>query len=400
MLSGFRHFSGIPDKVGLKAAVGTGPIAVITVPPHRCNAFLIKSDSIRVLELPNLVWDEVLQHRQTLQQSLAGHSANMAALLEWLWASAMRPCLDALNFNTPILSRNTEEWPRMWRIPTRPLIQFPIHAAGQHWPGRGEIVLDRVMSSYALSLRTLVRGRSYPLPAEPAKSLNNSALLLAMSTTPGLEKDGRLRWAQQEVDMVAVLCPGLHLQTITPEPRKDMILEDLQSCKVFHFAGHGQSYHGEPDQSCLLLQDWQTSPLTVAEMRDYQPQNQKARPFLGYLSACLTGASDQMGLADEGIHLISSLQLAGFRHVVGTLWDVSDQHCVEVARVFYETLRDRGMTEPSAKGFIERPWRCGTAPSTEYHTTHTTQSPPPLVHPHHTNCLTLLIYRLVNSKAI
>ena len=42
---------------------------------------------------------------------------------------------------------------------------------------------------------------------------------------------------------------------------------------------------------------------------------------------------------------MSAFQLAGFRHVVGTLWEVSDSHCVDVARVFYETIRDEGMTD-------------------------------------------------------
>lgn len=356
-LSGFRHFCGTPDEVELKAAAGAGPIAVINVSPHRCDAFLIEKDSIRVLELPDLAWDEVLQRRRTLQRSLKGHHIDMAALLEWLWTSITRPCLDALNFTSPISSGNTAEWPRIWWIPTGPLIQFPIHAAGRDWQAGGETVLDRVMSSYALSLRTLIHGRRYRLPTGPARSSNNRALLLAMSTTPGLERDGRLRWAQKEVDMLAALCPELNLQAITPEPRKDVILDDLQSCKVFHFAGHGQSYPAEPDQSCLLLQDWQTSPLTVAEFRDSRPRDQVARPFLGYLSACSTGASDEKGLADEGIHLISSLQLAGFRHVIGTLWEVSDQHCVKVAEVFYKTLRDRGMTDEAVCQGLHRATR-------------------------------------------
>lgn len=356
-LSGFRHFCGTPGEVELKAAAGAGPIAVINVSPHRCDAFLIEKDSIRVLELPDLAWDEVLQRRRTLQRSLKGHHIDMAALLEWLWTSITRPCLDALNFTSPISSGNTAEWPRIWWIPTGPLIQFPLHAAGRHWQGGGETVLDRVMSSYALSLRTLIHGRRYRLPTGPARSSNNRALLLAMSTTPGLERDGRLRWAQKEVDMLAALCPELNLQAITPEPRKDVILNDLQSCKVFHFAGHGQSYPAEPDQSCLLLQDWQTSPLTVAEFRDSRPRDQAARPFLGYLSACSTGASDEKGLADEGIHLISSLQLAGFRHVVGTLLEVSDQHCVKMAEVFYETLRDRGMTDEAVCQGLHRATR-------------------------------------------
>jgi CHAT domain-containing protein len=50
-------------------------------------------------------------------------------------------------------------------------------------------------------------------------------------------------------------------------------------------------------------------------------------------------------LVDEGIHLASAFQLAGFRHVIGTLWEVSDSHCVDVAKVVYETIRDEGMTD-------------------------------------------------------
>jgi CHAT domain-containing protein len=50
-------------------------------------------------------------------------------------------------------------------------------------------------------------------------------------------------------------------------------------------------------------------------------------------------------LIDEGIHLVSACQLAGFRHVVGTLWEVSDRHCVDVATVLYETIRDEGMND-------------------------------------------------------
>jgi len=64
---------------------------------------------------------------------------------------------------------------------------------------------------------------------------------------------------------------------------------------------------------------------------------QKNPPFLGYLSACSTTVNEVDALADKEIHIFSALQLAGFRHVVGTLWEVSDKHCVDVARVLYET---------------------------------------------------------------
>ncbi|KAM7211575.1 hypothetical protein V8F06_013045 [Rhypophila decipiens] len=72
---------------------------------------------------------------------------------------------------------------------------------------------------------------------------------------------------------------------------------------------------------------------------------QENRPFLGYLSACSTVFNEAVQLTDEGIHLVSAFQLAGFRYVVGSLWEVSDRDCVDVARVLYETLRDEGMTD-------------------------------------------------------
>lgn len=356
-LKGFRHFCGTPDEVELKAAAGSGPIVVINVSVHRCDAFLIERDSIRVLELPDLTMEKVEERLTSLRQSVAGHHADMTELLEWLWTSVTRPCLDALKFTSPISSENTARWPRIWWIPTGPLSQFPLHAAGRHRHGGGEAVIDRVMSSYALSLKTVIHGRRYCLPTGTVGSSSNRALLLAMSTTPGLEGDGRLLWAQQEVDMVAELCPELHLQKSTPEPLKDVVLDDLKSCKIFHFAGHGQSNAAQPSRSCLLLQDWKNSPLTVTDFRDCRLQDQEVQPFLGYLSACSTGANEAQKLADEGIHLISSLQLAGFRHVVGTLWEVSDQHCVDVTRVFYETLRDKGMTDEAVCQGLHRATR-------------------------------------------
>jgi CHAT domain-containing protein len=128
-----------------------------------------------------------------------------------------------------------------------------------------------------------------------------------------------------------------------PPRHKEEVLVHLRACKIFHFAGHGHSDLLDPSRSCLLLEDGDESPLTAGDLRDSRIQ--ETFPFLGYLSACSTGANKVDKLVDEGIHLVSAFQLAGFRHVVGTLWEVSDSHCVDVARVFYETIRDEGMAD-------------------------------------------------------
>jgi CHAT domain-containing protein len=43
-------------------------------------------------------------------------------------------------------------------------------------------------------------------------------------------------------------------------------------------------------------------------------------------------------LLDEAIHLTSAFQLAGFPHVVGTMWDIDDALAVQVAGRFYAGL--------------------------------------------------------------
>ncbi|KAF3184831.1 hypothetical protein TWF225_005742 [Orbilia oligospora] len=140
-----------------------------------------------------------------------------------------------------------------------------------------------------------------------------------------------------------------------PKLRKHDVLENLQECKVFYFVGHGSSYPTEPSQSYLLLEDWKTNPLTVGNIRNCRFQENP--PFLGYLSARLTDTIEAEKLAAERVHLISAFQLAGFQHVIGTLWEVSNKYCVEVARIFYETLRSKGMTDQAVCRKLHRAMR-------------------------------------------
>jgi CHAT domain-containing protein len=59
--------------------------------------------------------------------------------------------------------------------------------------------------------------------------------------------------------------------------------------------------------------------------------------YLAYLSACTT-AYGGTELPDEVIHLASAFQLAGFPHVIGTLWPVSDAGALRMADLFYAHL--------------------------------------------------------------
>jgi CHAT domain-containing protein len=70
-------------------------------------------------------------------------------------------------------------------------------------------------------------------------------------------------------------------------------------------------------------------------------------PFLAYLAACGTGEIMDERFYDESLHLISACQLAGFRHVIGTLWEVNDESCADMARFTYEEMRNGGLSDAS-----------------------------------------------------
>lgn len=43
-------------------------------------------------------------------------------------------------------------------------------------------------------------------------------------------------------------------------------------------------------------------------------------------------------LADEALHIASMMQVAGYKHVIGTLWEAKNQACIGFAECFYKKL--------------------------------------------------------------
>jgi CHAT domain-containing protein len=85
-----------------------------------------------------------------------------------------------------------------------------------------------------------------------------------------------------------------------------------------------------PDGSGLCLRDGDLNVLDIAGLRLEEAD-------LAFLSACHTrlGAGQ---LPDEAVHTAAALRIAGFRHVVGTLWSVNDEAAPQVAAAFYRHL--------------------------------------------------------------
>ncbi|CAG9998320.1 unnamed protein product [Clonostachys byssicola] len=328
---GFEGFLLFPNESELKDAAAKGPIVIVNMGSTRSDAILITQDEITFVPLPLVAWDQ-------LNEFSTGGSKKTEPFLQWCWDCIAEPVLNTLGFKQP----PSGKWPHVWWVLTGRLSNIPIHAAGHHSEGGYNTVIDRVMSSYYTSVRALVYGRKRPAPTVPGP-----ALLLAMEHTPGYQS---LPFTSQEVDVVKKLLDSFSIETIESGPDKESVMANLPLCKIFHWAGHGSTSHGDPMESCLILHQHTEKCLTVANLLETNLYS--SNPFLAYLSACGTGQLHNQNLGDEGIHLINGFLLSGFRHVIGTLWEVQDEICVDVARMTYEGIRENGMADDNSPSSV------------------------------------------------
>ncbi|KAL4742973.1 CHAT domain-containing protein [Aspergillus similis] len=323
---GFQNFLGAPSEDEMRQGAQKGPIVVINLSVYRCDAIIIEEHQISCLALPELSWEET-------RKKGAVDFLKSPRTLEWMWDAITSPILEALGFTQPH-DPAIGDWPHLWWIPTGPLSKFPLHAAGYHRKGTSETVLDRVMSSYSLSVRAVIQGRQYP--TRPVFS--GPTVLVA------IENSG-LPFAKQEIEQLQELCESRKLNTIRSGQHKQDVLSHLPGCSIFHFAGHGHT-DTDPLRSYLLLADGKNDLLTIANLLGLNLR--KNPPFLAYLSACGTGQVRDLKFTDESLHLISAFQLAGFRHVIGTLWEVNDEISARMAIRAYQNMVDGEMTDEAA----------------------------------------------------
>jgi CHAT domain-containing protein/tetratricopeptide (TPR) repeat protein len=335
---GFERFLLAPSEDDLKTAATSGPILIINGSEYHCDAFIITPKKIQCLNLAAFDYADIERRSNTL-----GFQLPDMELLRWLWDTVAEPVLNSLGLTDALEA----DWPRVWWIPVGPLAKFPMHAAGYHTDGSSNTVLDRVISSYSSSVKALIHSRQIGSAESTQQSTEGKVILIGMESTPG---QSSLPYATKEVNKLAKMCTDMHLQVAQPSPYRDDVLADLRSgCKILHFAGHGKTSRLDPLQSALILKDGE---LTVSSLFDLNLQKQK--PFMAYLSACGTGRIKDNQFIDEGLHLINACQLAGFRHVVGSLWEVNDESCLDVATTIYKSMDEHDISDDSVSRGLHR----------------------------------------------
>jgi CHAT domain len=328
-LPGFGDFLMPPGVADLAARCTRGPVAVINLSDLRCDALILTVDGLKVVPLPELSFGDAAARAREFRSDVAaawrpGPAADrVAGTLSWLWDTIAAPVLNAIGAASA--PAEGTPWPRLWWVPTGPLAFLPLHAAGHPAddPAAGSAVLDRVISSYLPTVRSL------PAPADLANPVPPTAVAVAMPSTPDADDLG---YAAAEVAHLAARVPGT--EVLTGDQATGAAVRDALARHTWaHFACHAVSSTTDAAAAQLLLYDHRHRPLTVGDIAALR----NGRAELAYLSACDT-AHGPVGLADEAVHLTGTFHMAGYAHVIGTLWSVADQVAAEVARSVYKDI--------------------------------------------------------------
>lgn len=363
-LPGFETFLRPPSYEDLLEAATDGPVVTVNVSVWRCDALVLTPDGVEAVPLPDLTLRDAerrLEHHleslssfdlavadfeetdRAFQRDVSDGAAmrarqeagarrreaaavldlELTGLVGWMWDVVVVPLLDRLPAPGPDGLR-----PRVWWCPTGPLALLPLHAAG-----RGSAWLhDRVVSSTTPTVRSLLDARTdhgsrnRPRPADDTSSVARTGAghpgdSISPGRTPcGNGSDSRRRFlvASTFASTQSLLAGPLSRLTATDVIEcSDLagVQDHLEHCDFVHFDCHGDQVLADPSQGGVRLRD--------GVLRIFDLASVAATGEFAGLAACKTAVGG-VDLLDEAITLSAALHYAGFRHVVGTLWNLAE----------------------------------------------------------------------------
>ncbi|KAL9595915.1 MAG: hypothetical protein Q9179_004797, partial [Wetmoreana sp. 5 TL-2023] len=338
-LPGHQRFLLGPTLDELKGWATEGPIAVVNLTDIRSDAIIVTGSGVNSIRLLTLTKTDVLKWiledltTYKTPEEKGKKNKRYSQFLSWLWSSCVEIILQDIHHgNRP----SPESLPRIWWIGVGIANYLPFHAAGSHSAGSTENTVHWAISSYTPTIKALAHARRRI--SATAQSTNDKAklLIVTMPETPG-ELD--LPGAEREKSAIENAVKRTFSYQSLVKPNTDTVLEQLVQCDLIHFAGHGVSDHVNPFSSGLILQKAKGVPKKTDRLtvRQISETNLK-RARIAYLSACSTAEHRVVKMVDEVIHLASGFQVAGFSHVIASMWSTDDEVCVEMASSFYERL--------------------------------------------------------------
>ncbi|GKT66816.1 TPR domain containing protein [Colletotrichum tofieldiae] len=349
---GHQRFLLEPTLDELLQCATEGPIIIVNVTSISSDAIIVSSSGIKAINLPEITPSKASfpagtlgmsrstngyreKHDRDLQIKTNVTTQYSVEFLSWLWRVCVRPILTELEVTV------STKPPRMWWIGTGVAASYPFHAAGCYSDGSLEDTLSLTVPSYTPTIKSLTYARSCAERSSGDKHKRGSVLVVAMPETPG---QNPLSGVPEESAAVKQALGDVFKVEYLEQPSAEQVMDRMRESDIVHFACHGSSDRANPSDSHLLLQ--RSTPagpsmdkLTVQAISERQTLG-KAR--IAYLSACSTAEVKAGQFADEALHIVSAFQVAGFGHVIGSLWSADDKTCARVARLFYEYLIREG----------------------------------------------------------
>ncbi|KAF6764583.1 CHAT domain-containing protein [Ephemerocybe angulata] len=354
-LAGFESFlMPLPCSNIMSHLPESGPIIVINIDQHRCDALALLAGLDEPLHIPltDFSIDKAKKYRQIFEDQLLarklrsrevevplslrgmmsapigenGEDLSVYRALRGLWDEVVKPILDTLGFSS-VDQTSGEVPPRVWWCPTGPLSFLPLHASGIYQGSIRENVSDYVVSSYTPTVTAVtnrVKNRHFTDPHASGLFLTSQPNAPSASPIPGTTKEVQSIYKRAQESGVRVFRLEGGAMSVAA------CLERMQEYSSIHLACHGSQNAAEPLQSRFLFHEGNLELGTIL-------RSNLKNADLAFLSACQT-STGQEALSDEAVHLAAGMLAAGYRRVIGTMWSIGDAPAQEVATAFYEYL--------------------------------------------------------------
>ncbi|KAF4335976.1 TPR protein [Fusarium beomiforme] len=338
--SKFQGFLRKPSAEQLQQKLNDNETVVIVLNSGVINmsfAIIITKRMSKLVKLVNLKSGDIADKANKLRKvykmrSIDSRKASkkLKPILEWLWDAAVNDILRVVAPTSGNSLNSTARRSHVCWIPIGASSRFPFHAA---MAGENLFAMDMVVSSYAPSLRTIAIARSRSFA--PINSTLANVLAITMEETLPGQKSVFEKLSGVN-DEAAALRSMFTKVTVLDHPNAAKVLEEMVGKDIVHFACHGESDSRDPSQSHLVLDKGlgRLDFLTAGAVME----RRLGQSGIAFLRACSSAQNIVIDLADEVIHLASCFQLAGFTHVLGTMWETDNEACGHVTAKFYHNL--------------------------------------------------------------
>ncbi|KAJ5948555.1 hypothetical protein N7454_001862 [Penicillium verhagenii] len=353
-----KNFLREPAISDILAGSSEGPVVICNITEFGSHAAVIADGQIHAVELPPIetspheAYDLILHRfaieRQARPQELQRvrsppdftielvESLHSPESLSWLWEQYVNPIINVIETQ---MSPRTD-MPRVWWIGTGVASHLPFHAAGNHGTPQ-QTTMGRMVSSYTPTVQALIHSRSQLSKLDYRVARPSMVMAIPADHPQGF---------QSEIEAIQQAASSAFTIQVHQHSDDEALLQAMQETDIRKFAWDGSPNPSNSPKSQLPHQKYGISGPLAGQLTGEQISDQILhRARIAFSSGCSTPQIWAESFSYEAIHLASALQVAGFGHVVASLWPVDDTIRTAVVWHFYSLLTQHALESLSSR---------------------------------------------------